>query len=75
MNNDAQIIKSDLHYVGPYVYIVVQAIHGLRIFGFTYLVSRHLVGLWSKDQGIKPSQGLCLRGVWKGGKNRYTSMS
>jgi len=26
MNNDAQIIKSDLHYVGPYVYIVVQAI-------------------------------------------------
>jgi len=76
MNNGAQIIKSELHCVGPYVYIVVQAIaiQGLLIFGFMYLVSRHLVGLWSRDQGINPSQALCQHGVWKGGKNRYTFM-
>jgi len=76
MNNDASVIKSDLHYAGPYVYIVVQAIaiQELLVFGFTYVVSRHLVGHWSRDQGINPSQGLWQHGVRKGGKNRYTFM-
>jgi hypothetical protein len=54
MNNYAQKIKSDLHYVGPYVYIVVQAIviQGLLIFVLMDLVSRHLFGLWSRDKPI-----------------------